>query len=101
MSDEYLWDRSGKPDPEIEAIERTLTPLRYRHQSPAPAGRSRLWEAAAAAVLLSAVALWQLQPLPAPATGWQVATVAGSTRIAGNQAAVSMSLHSGQPLQTG
>jgi len=101
MSDEYLWDRSGKPDPEIEAIERTLAPLRYRHQPPASAGRSHLWQAAAAAVLLSAVALWQLQPPPAPATGWQVATVAGSTRIAGNQAAVSMSLHSGQSLQTG
>jgi hypothetical protein len=28
VSDDYLWDRSGPPDPEIEQLERTLAPLR-------------------------------------------------------------------------
>jgi hypothetical protein len=25
MSDRYLWDRSGPPDPEVEKLERTLS----------------------------------------------------------------------------
>lgn len=29
MSDDYLWDRSGPPDPEIERLERALAPLRH------------------------------------------------------------------------
>jgi hypothetical protein len=28
VSDDYLWDRSGAPDPEIEGLERALAPLR-------------------------------------------------------------------------
>jgi len=30
MSDEYLWDRSGPPDPQIEELERTLSSLSYQ-----------------------------------------------------------------------
>jgi hypothetical protein len=30
MKDDYLWDRSGEPDPEIERLERTLGRLRHR-----------------------------------------------------------------------
>lgn len=30
MSDQYLWDKSGAPDAEIEQLERTLGSLRYR-----------------------------------------------------------------------
>jgi hypothetical protein len=33
MSDDYLWDGSGKPDPDVERLESLLS--RYRHQ-PAP-----------------------------------------------------------------
>ena len=32
MSDEYLWDRSGEPDPEIERLEKLLSPFRYREK---------------------------------------------------------------------
>jgi len=35
MLDNYLWDGSGRPDPEIERLERTLG--RFRHNRPAPA----------------------------------------------------------------
>ncbi len=31
MSD-YLWNKTGAPDEEIEALEESLRPLRYRHQ---------------------------------------------------------------------
>lgn len=30
MSDEYLWDKSGEPDPEVERLEGLLGELRYR-----------------------------------------------------------------------
>jgi FecR-like protein len=30
MSDDYLWDKSGKPDPEIEALERSLSTLGHQ-----------------------------------------------------------------------
>jgi hypothetical protein len=30
MADDYLWDRKGEPDPDVEQLERALAPLRYR-----------------------------------------------------------------------
>jgi hypothetical protein len=32
MEDNYLWDRSGEPDPEIQKLEEILGPLRYQPQ---------------------------------------------------------------------
>ena len=29
MSEEYLWDRSGDPDPEIADLEQALAPLKF------------------------------------------------------------------------
>ncbi|HYL10221.1 MAG TPA: FecR family protein [Candidatus Acidoferrales bacterium] len=34
MSDDYLWDRSGKPDPDVEHLEQLLG--RFRHKRSAP-----------------------------------------------------------------
>lgn len=58
MSD-YLWDRSGEPDPEIKELEETLSVLRYQ---PRPLRLSRpktpfkvLWLAAAALILSRAL----------------------------------------------
>jgi hypothetical protein len=34
MKDDYLWDGTGKPDPEVERLERLLR--RFRHDRPAP-----------------------------------------------------------------
>src|SRR5262245_15458048 len=40
MSDDYLWDPSAKPDPEVERLERALRPLRYvEKREPAEAAR--------------------------------------------------------------
>ena len=36
MTDRYLFDRSGEPDPEIERLERLLRPFRYERRG-APA----------------------------------------------------------------
>jgi len=30
MEDNYLWDRSGEPDPEVQELEEILGPLRYQ-----------------------------------------------------------------------
>jgi hypothetical protein len=35
MKDDYLWDGSGEPDPEVQKLETALG--RYRHNQPAPA----------------------------------------------------------------
>jgi hypothetical protein len=104
MNDNYLWDRSGPPDPEVERLEKVLAPLRYRHraelvQNAGP--RPRLAWAAVAASLLSAIALWQFQARPAAMTGWQISSIEGSARAGGSKATVDMSLRAGQMLRTG
>ena len=35
MNDDYLWDGSGEPDPEVQKLESALRGL--RHNRPAPA----------------------------------------------------------------
>jgi len=102
MNDDYLWDRSGPPDPEVARLEETLAPLRYRHRAGlVEARRLRVWWAAAAAVLLAAVATWQVSLRPSPVTAWQVAGLEGNVRLGGRNAEVSMTLRSGQLLRTG
>ena len=61
-SDDYLWDRSGDPDPEIVELERLLSPFGYRASSVDGAvsrGRRWVWFALAAgvAVAISVAAL--------------------------------------------
>lgn len=68
MNDDYLWDRSGEPDPEVEQLERVLGEYRYRETPLSPALHSRFsWQrkpwvrlaaAAAAAILMVAAGLW-------------------------------------------
>jgi FecR-like protein len=103
MSDRYLWDRSGPPDPEVERLEKTLAPLRYRHRADlvrAADARPRLAWAAAAASILCGIALWQFQARPFIATGWQVASIEGGAHLGNAAAAVDMTLHAGQSLRT-
>jgi len=73
MSDNWLWDRSGAPDPEIEQLEKVLAPLRYRHRAIAPAAAPRHGWAAAAAVVAAAVGLTIWGVPRASQTEWEVA----------------------------
>jgi hypothetical protein len=80
MREDYLWDRSGPPDPEIELLEAELSTLRYRFDRGFPALRQRpqsgWWFATAAAVLLSAAALlFRGADAPAAPTAWRVGSV--------------------------
>lgn len=68
MKDDYLWDKSGEPDPEIQQLEELLGTLRYQPKAleipdELPVGRQRSYFPllAIAATLLIAVlsaALW-------------------------------------------
>src|SRR5262245_57401472 len=107
MSDEYLWDRSGPPDPEVERLETMLGRLRSTTRVPeVPAEvRLRSWRpasagpgevrlradtttltfrylapmlAAAAAIVLMIGSTWQSTRR---AGSWDVARVDGQPRI--------------------
>jgi len=99
QNDDYLWDRSGEPDPEIQHLETLLG--KFRHDSPTPVfpqivperpgavfpWRLRLFPAlAAAAVGMAAIAavtflLHRTQPTSTPIAGWDVSDVQGTPRI--------------------
>src|SRR5215470_306358 len=93
MRDDYLWDGSGEPDPEIQKLEAVLS--RLRHDRPAPAfpaipkseSPRRFWQvrrfqfAAVAAVVLgigAGVLTWHRV---GSAAGWDVTRVAGIPRV--------------------
>lgn len=97
MSDDYLWDGSGEPDPEIQTLENALGKL--RHNCPAPVlpeittVRHRLWRsqvfpslAVAAGILaVAAIAVFvhrsTTMALPELSLGWEVTRVSGDPRI--------------------
>ncbi len=94
MNDDYLWDGSGKPDPEIQRLESVLG--RFRHNRPAPQFPERtgmrewlgLWFslprlAAVSAVALVVFAAWQAEhsALLTTSSGWEVARLAGEPKI--------------------
>jgi hypothetical protein len=102
MNDDYLWDRSGAPDPEVERLERVLGELRYGKRKPAHQPARAPWRvlAAAAAVVLAALGIARFQTMPAAATGWQVSRVEGAAQLGERSAAVAMPLRTGDLLRT-
>jgi FecR protein len=100
MKDDYLWDGSGEPDPEVQKLETTLG--RYRHNQPAPAFDQlaairpvkQRWNffnlrwshqlgAVAAVVVLAAAVFLVLRQGPPGNLGpaWDVARLEGTPRI--------------------
>src|SRR5712671_8000510 len=100
MKDDYLWDGSGEPDPEIQKLEKVLG--RYRDDRPAPSFenivevrpakiRSRFLNfplpfafGAAAAILVVAVTLilfLRSRPVPNLGPAWDVARLEGAPRV--------------------
>jgi hypothetical protein len=64
MNEDYLWDKSGEPDPQIQELEEILAPLRYQPRPLAlPQRRNYVPLAIAATVLIAlmAGALWLTQ----------------------------------------
>src|SRR6266850_425127 len=100
MKDDYLWDRSGEPDPEVQKLEKVLG--RYRHDRPAPFFehvvevrpakiRPRFLNlplpfafGAVATILLAMVTLilhLRSRPLPYLGPAWDVARLEGAPRV--------------------
>lgn len=123
MKDEYLWDRSGEPDSEIQKLENALGRFAHRGEAPefpavlaipAPSLWQRMarlpWAlglAVAGAVVLAitAVALirWSGTPEVAAGPGWEVKSVTGSARVESNalfRTANAAKLRVGQTLVT-
>jgi hypothetical protein len=114
---DYLWDRSGAPDPEIQDLESLLSEFRHEGRPlslpieipRAPRYSPFVTRLAAAAVVLLAFGagiFFTLRPIAAPpdtGPGWQVSHLQGAPRIgsrtlsAGNAA---IKLHVGQTLTT-
>ena len=115
MSDDYLWDGSGDPDPEIERLESRLA--RYGHQPrrlelpERPKGRvwlARWWLApalAAAALALVGVGVWiarrpqMWRARPSPPV-WSVTKMIGSPTVAGHTISKTARLQVGDQLET-
>ena len=87
MSEDYLWDRSGKPDPEIVRLEKLLGPLRYQETNQTVRARSSrrtmwTWAAVAAALLILGIAAGVGRMRTAgPVTSWQL-SVGGEKKSA-------------------
>lgn len=91
--DDYLWDRTGEPDPDVQTLERALAPLAESGRplelpaagaittpSERPAWREpRVWLAAACLLVVAGLALWTSSRPRGPA--WRVARVEGEPRI--------------------
>ena len=93
-ADDYLWDGSGEPDPEIVRLEELLAPYRHRGRMPElppramPQRRFAVHAAmqilvTAASLLLVAVAAWFAYAVRPG--GWTVQSLAGAPDVAGTR----------------
>ncbi len=101
MNEDYLWDGSGEPDPEIQKLENALA--RFRHEGRAPkfpaivaTRQPWFWQrfmpsrlsfglaAATVAILFMAafgILRWSQKPNAATGPGWDVESVAGAPKV--------------------
>jgi hypothetical protein len=70
MSDEYLWDRTGEPDPEIERLESLLARYRYQAKTPRRFPVRAMLAIAASLMVAVGAAFWMNRK---PLSEWQVA----------------------------
>ena len=81
MSD-YLWDKSGQPDPEIEALERLLSPLGAKPEARFVFPGRRTWISIAIAASVLAVLGGAWLVLNRNHSAWQVSALAGAPQVA-------------------
>jgi hypothetical protein len=127
INDDYLWDGSGEPDPEVQRLESVLSRLRHNPElRPAPEwpesmkpvnstarNRWREWLmfprlaplfVSVAFAVIGALLLrspWPLQPTsPSRQLSWEVSRLAGAPRIGSNRIGETGQLSVGQSLET-
>ena len=101
MKNDYLWDGSGEPDPELQRIEKSLARFRYSGRPPEfPAanflqpkpsrfsffasGWTPRFAAAALFVVALTISVWFLRLSPLPVSNapvWDVARLSGAPRV--------------------
>jgi len=96
MKQDYLWDKSGTPDPEVQSLEALLGTFRHDHPAPvfpaiAPMRRWTLFPrrlvpalATAAAALALCVGVFLFLERHSTAAGWDISSASGSPRIGAN-----------------
>jgi hypothetical protein len=107
-SDDYLWDGTGAPDPEVQRLERLLGRFRYRAGAaevvelrPGRRWPRRLAVAAALLAGAGALALWLGRQSPVPAgAAWEVERLSGAPAVASIPIGASGRLPVGQWLET-
>ena len=106
MEDDYLWDPSGTPDPEVQRLEALLGRLRSVPPLPQlPETPVRWWSlryltpmlAAAAAIIVMIGVAWKTTRGSA---SWEVASMAGQPRIGSTALAGNGRIAVGQMLVT-
>ncbi|MBI4469696.1 MAG: hypothetical protein HY650_10285 [Acidobacteria bacterium] len=109
MRDNYLWDRSGQPDPEVQRLEGLLSGFRSRRPAPdfsdsdfeIPGSRFRFTRrrfAAAAVILVLLGGGWLLYRWSRPS--WEIAGLAGAPRVGGQPIDKTTRLGVGEWLET-
>jgi hypothetical protein len=95
---DYLWDRSGDPDPEVQKLESLLGQFRCNRPTPALPQRAeghrwlffprfRMFPALAAAAAIAAIAggvafmIYGRNTTPTAGLGWEASRLAGAPRI--------------------
>ena len=83
---DYLWDKSGEPDPEIQRLEDLLSSVKYRGSRISFPRKRWVPFAVAASLILATAGAWMA--LHRESAGWQVSALAGNpgvTRLAKGQ----------------
>jgi hypothetical protein len=109
VTGEYLWDRSGWPDPEVERLERLLGALRYRPKplpahvtAPRTSPRAVIVSLALAASLVAAIGLtWWALALRTTGPSLHVRRLEGTPTVQSRPLEGSGSLPVGGWLETG
>src|SRR5690348_11079825 len=113
MSDDYLWDRSGEPDPEIQRLEEVLGVLRSKRPAVEwpvqpkirvmPGGEGRwgrsYWQGAIAASIALVIGAAWLATRPV-GNGWKVARVAGAPLVGSSPIRETGQLRVGEWIET-
>jgi ferric-dicitrate binding protein FerR (iron transport regulator) len=103
MSD-YLWDKQGEPEPDIEQLEQLLAPLAHQPMAFLPPARSRSrrpWIFGVSAAAAIAIALFFMRPKPPEQAGLLMSVHGQGAKLASYEVAGEAKLPVGAWLDTG